>query len=100
MGQVARALDIATVERVTPLALAGERALPVDSLLSPLFPEGLRRGSIVRCEGPASHSLALSLAAGPSQAGSWVATVGLPALGAAAAVELGVAMERLVRIAE
>jgi hypothetical protein len=41
-------------------------------------------------------SLALALAAGPSQAGSWVAAVGLGSLGLLAAADLGVALDRLV----
>jgi hypothetical protein len=43
-------------------------------------------------------SLALAMAAGPTGAGSWVALVGLPALGLAAAAELGLALERVAVI--
>ena len=43
-------------------------------------------------------SLALALAAGASQAGSWVAAVGLGSLGLVAAAELGVALDRLVLV--
>ncbi|MST34224.1 hypothetical protein GHK86_16030, partial [Acidimicrobiaceae bacterium USS-CC1] len=45
-------------------------------------------------------SLALTLAAGPSRAGSWVAAVGVPCLGARAAAELGVDLDRLVLVPE
>ena len=45
-------------------------------------------------------SLALALAAGASQAGSWVAAVGLGSLGLVAAAELGVALDRLVLVAD
>lgn len=86
-------------EHVRPLALAGERILPVHPLLAPLFPDGgLRRGTVVGCEGVASLSLSLALAATASHAGAWTGIVGLPSLGAAAAVELGVAMERVFRV--
>jgi hypothetical protein len=64
---------------------------------------GLRRGSTVAVTSAAgaggATSLALSLVAEASRAGSWVAAVGLPSLGLAAADELGVALERLVLVA-
>jgi hypothetical protein len=86
-------------QRVRPVALAGERTLAVDAALAPLLPDGaLRRGTIVACQGVAAASLALALVAEASRRGSWVGLVGLPALGIAAATELGVATERLVRI--
>ena len=79
--------------RVQPLALAGERRLPVLPPLEPLLPGGgLRRGSVVAVGG--STSLALALLAGASGDGSWCAAVGLPSLGLAAAAELGVVLER------
>jgi len=66
-----------------------------------LLPQGgLRRGSTVATGGGAAMSLALALAAGPSAAGSWLAVVGLPSVGLAAAAELGVALERVFLVAE
>ncbi len=44
-------------------------------------------------------SLALAIAAAVSRQGGWVATVGLPGLGAEAAAELGVALERFPQVA-
>lgn len=86
------------VERAQPLAMAGERRLPVLPALEPLLPSGgLRRGSIVTVGG--STSLALSLLAAASAQGSWCAAVGLPALGLAAAAELGVALDRFPVVA-
>jgi hypothetical protein len=82
--------------RVRPVSLAGERSVPVVPALEAVVPEGVRRGSTVAVGGTAATTLALALAAGPSAAGSWVAAVGLPGLGLAAAAELGVALERLV----
>lgn len=71
--------------------------LPLLSPLDQLFPRGgLSRGSVVEIEG--STWLALALAAGASQAGSWCAVVGLPSLGAAAAEEAGIDLDRLVLV--
>ena len=85
-------------ESARPVSLAGHRMLPVLPALAGLLPgNGLRRGSTVAVSG--STSLALALLAGPSAAGSWCAAVGLPSMGLAAAVELGVAMSRLALVA-
>ena len=85
--------------RTRPLTLARDRCLPVLPALAPLLPEaGLRRGSTVAVTG--SVTLAMALLAGPSAAGSWGAVVGLPSLGAEAAAELGVALERLALVPE
>ncbi|WP_334144329.1 hypothetical protein [Rhabdothermincola sp.] len=88
-------------DRVRPVVLAREQTLPVLPALARLLPDGaLPRGVVVSVGGEAATTLALSLAAGPSAAGSWVAGVGLPALGLAAAAEVGMALERLVLVAE
>src|SRR5690606_20324526 len=84
---------------------ARDRRVPVLPALEPLLPgAGLRRGSTVavgaRPGVTGATSLALALAAGASQAGSWVAAVGLGSLGLVAAAELGVALERLVLVAD
>lgn len=84
--------------RARPLAAAGERLLPVLPPLAGLLPGGgLRRGSTVAVAG--ATSLALALLAAPSAAGSWCAVVGRPSLGALAAAEAGVAVERLALVA-
>ena len=81
------------------MSLARERTLPVLPALVELLPEGgLRRGSRVTVSGDAT-SLALALLAGPSQAGSWCAAVGLPSLGLVAAAEVGIALERFPLVA-
>jgi hypothetical protein len=81
-----------------PVSLARERTLPVLPALADLLPEGgLRRGSTVAVSG--GTSLALALLAGPSQAGSWCAAVGLPSLGLVAAAEVGVSLERFPLVA-
>jgi hypothetical protein len=56
----------------------------------------LSRGSVVAVEG--SLWLALALAAGASQAGSWCAVVGQRDLGAVAAEEAGMDLDRLVLV--
>jgi hypothetical protein len=89
------------VTRVGPVAFARERVMPISAALEPLLPEaGLVRGSIVGCQGDTSMSVALAVVAEASAAGSWLAVVGLPALGLRAASEVGVALERLVMVAQ
>ena len=84
--------------KVRPVAMAGERMLPVLDPFVPLLPDGgLRRGSVVTVAG--STSLALALLSGASAAGSWCAAVGLPSLGVAAAAELGIALDRFPLVA-
>jgi hypothetical protein len=78
---------------------AAERAMPLLPAFGELFPGAqLQRGSVVACEGSAAYTLALLLAAGPVAIGAWVGIAGLPHLGLAAAVEAGVALERLVAV--
>jgi hypothetical protein len=75
----------------------GQRILPVLPELRPLLPgRGLRRGSTVAVQG--STSLLLALLASASEAGSWCAVVGCPALGLAAAAEAGIVLERLALV--
>src|SRR3954451_10084986 len=78
------------------------RVLPVAPELSGLVPSrGLRRGGPVAVatgrEAPASGgtSLLLALLAEASRSGSWCAVVGVPSLGAIAAAESGIALDRL-----
>jgi hypothetical protein len=87
------------VERTRPTALAREQVLPVHPTLGDLLPGGaLQRGTTVSVTGEAATSLALALLAEASIHGSWIAVVGLPTLGLAAAAELGLALERLVLV--
>ena len=81
--------------------VARERTLAVLPVFESLLPGAtLQRGSVVSCEGSAAATLALALAAGPSQAGAWVAVAGFPDIGLAATDELGVVPARLVMVAE
>jgi hypothetical protein len=90
-------MDLAAA--VAPTTLARQRTLPVADPLQPLLPEGgLARGRTVACRGVAATSLTLALAATATEAGAWLAVVDVPWLGVEAAAELGVPLERLVRI--
>jgi len=107
-GAEARLEELAAIaERVRPTVLAGEQVLPVLGALAGLLPGGLRRGSSLAVgagragrPGGGATSLALAVAAGPSAAGSWVAAVGVPSLGLAAAAGYGVDLGRLVLVAD
>lgn len=89
------------VPKIGPVAFARDRVLPVAVPLEPLLPEaGMIRGSIIGCQGPTALSVALALVAGASAAGSWLAVIGIPSFGLRAASEVGIALDRLVMIAE
>ena len=91
----------ALVPKIAPVTFARDRVLPVDPALAPLLPEGgLMRGSIVGCQGPTALSAALGLVAAASAAGSWLAVAGISSLGLRAASELGIALDRLVMVAD
>lgn len=99
-------LQSALAELVRPASRTGEdgahRILPVVPELSGLLPgRGLRRGSTVAvtpAQVAGGTSLVLALLAAASRAGSWCAVVGVPALGALAAAELGIALDRLALV--
>jgi hypothetical protein len=91
--------------QVRPVTLAAERMLPVLPALRSLMPdaEGLRRGTTVSVgggSGTGATSLAMALLAGAVRDGSWAAVAGLPTMGLAAAAGFGVALQRLVLVAE
>jgi hypothetical protein len=86
-------------ERIRPVALAREAVVPVVEALRPLLADvGLIRGSTLTVGGIGATSLALSLLAGPSQSGSWVAIVGLDDLAPAAVLEAGLDGDRVAFI--
>jgi hypothetical protein len=76
---------------------ASERTLPVHPCFVDVLP-ALQRGSTIACTGGAKVSLALGLASGASQEGSWVGVAGLPEIGVCAAADIGLALERLVMV--
>jgi hypothetical protein len=81
-----------------------DRTLPVPESLRILLPaRGLRRGSTVAVMAgwPAvsgGTSLVLALLAEASRSGSWCAVVGIPAFGAVAAADVGIALDRLALV--
>lgn len=91
---------------------AAERTLTVTGAVAGLFAAhaagpadaghagdaALRRGTTIGCHGPSAHALALAVAAGPTQHGSWMACAGCPGLGLQAAAELGVDLRRVVAV--
>jgi len=81
------------ITTLTPPALP---PLPVPDGLRQLLPDGLRRGSTVAVT--SSVSLLLALLGAASAAGAWTAMVGMPAISAEAAVEAGIALDRLAII--
>lgn len=86
-----------TAERIQLTVPADRRLLPVIPELVGLLPwGGLRRGSTLRVVG--STSLTLALVAAAVAQGSWIAVVGVPALGVAAAAETGIPLERLILV--
>jgi hypothetical protein len=100
MAATASAIPASVIERTRPLSLAGERMLAVHPQLADLFPDGgLRRGSVLACEGPVAMSLAFGLVVAASQSGSWAGVVGLPQIGGSAMAELGIALERVFLVA-
>jgi hypothetical protein len=86
---------VAAVEDLAERAGGAAGHLPVHPLLAPLLPwsGGLRRGTTVAATG--GTSLLLALLAGAMSAAGYAGVVGLPSLGAVAAAEQGVPLERL-----
>jgi hypothetical protein len=96
VGATARHLDL------TSAALLDhrDRHLPVSDAWAGILPDGgLVRGRTVAFAGGAAVSLALTLVASATRSGSWLGLVGVPWIGAEAASELGVALERTVSVA-
>ncbi|MDQ1462976.1 MAG: hypothetical protein QOI08_4460 [Actinomycetota bacterium] len=95
----ARAQLRAAATRAAPAVLAGDRLLAVPGLIGELLPAGgIRRGSTVALDGPpgaGSTTVAFLLAAATTSVGEWAAVVDPDGtLGARAAAEMGVALER------
>ena len=73
--------------------------MPLADALLPLFDEGgLVRGRVISCTGVASLSIASVVVRDALVAGSWMAVVDVDSFGADAACELGIPLERVVRI--
>jgi len=86
-------------ERVKPVVLARERTMPVAAAYEALLPDdGLVRGRVMSCHGAAATTLAFGLVRDAVIAGAWMAVVDVPTFGADAAAEVGVPLERVVRV--
>lgn len=86
-------------ERVAPITLARGRTLPVVESLHSIFPDqGLVRGRVLSCRGAGASSVAFSVASAALAGGAWMAIVDVDTFGADAAAELGVPLERVVRV--
>ena len=85
-------------ERVRPVVLARDRALSVAPAFDQLLPDGLVRGQVVSCHGAAQRSTAFALVRDSLVAGGWMAVIDVATFGTDAAAELGVPLERVVRI--
>ncbi len=79
-----------------PTVRADESSIDVSAALSSLLPGGLQRGITTRVVGDAARSLLFALVAAPTQAGMWIAVIGVDDLGLGATRGLGVALERMV----
>ena len=74
-------------------------SLPVAKALQPIVPDGvLVRGRTVLCSGDAAMSTALLAVSAATQAGSWLASVGMSDFGLMSACEQGVALQRTVLV--
>lgn len=100
VGAGDRSALAALAVRSRPVTGAESRLVEVPAPLASLFPEGgIRKGATVAVDSaPGGGSLALALAASVTSGGGWVAAVGLPSLGLAAADELGVDLRRLALV--
>jgi len=101
----ARARLHAVAARTRPFVAAGDRRLPVGGPIGALLPAGgVQRGSTIAVggtPGSGSTTVALTLAAAATSAGEWAAIVdpagssGRGTIGARAAAEVGVELDRL-----
>jgi hypothetical protein len=100
-GRASRAATFAQVRRAGEAAAADWAAagtLPAPEELASLLPSvGLRRGTTVSVTGSASLLLAM-IAVAMTGTDLWSAVVGVPRLGAVAAAEMGVPLDRLALV--
>ncbi len=91
------ALSAEIRQRIQPVTLSGQKVLPVPEILQPLFPwSGVQRGTSLGVSGHGSWALAMAILADALGAEGWLAVVGAPNLGLAAAAEFGVRLDRVL----
>ncbi len=87
------------INKIQPVTLAGQRIMPVPEVLAPLFPwGGLQRGTSLGVAGHGAWTLSLALMAEALGEEGWLAVVGVPDLGLAAAADLGVRLDRVLLV--
>ncbi len=72
--------------------------MPVAHPFDRLLPDGLMRGQVVSCRGSGARSVAFGLVSTALAEGAWMAVIDVPTFGTDAAAELGVPLERVVRV--
>ncbi|MFR9804310.1 hypothetical protein ACL02T_18775 [Pseudonocardia sp. RS010] len=99
-GLLRRVEGRSSAARPVPTPGDDGRILPVVAPLAPLLPGGgLRRGSTVSVPtSSGATSLLFGLLAQASAEGAWAGVVGAPGLGAVAAAEAGIRLERLALV--
>lgn len=91
------ALSAEIMQRIQPVTLSGQKVLPVPEAVRSLFPwGGVQRGTSVSVAGNGGWALAMAVMAEALGAEGWLAVVGVPDLGLAAAAEFGVRLDRVL----
>jgi len=87
------------VTTLSSAALRADRTLRVPEPIAELLGRpGLARGQIVACTGTAGTSLAFALVTCAVAEGAWLAVVDVPWVGLDAVADLGIPLERIVRV--
>lgn len=91
------ALNPDIIQRIKPVTLSGQRTMPVPELLTPLFPwGGVQRGTSVSVSGHGGWALAMAIMTEALGSEGWLALVGVPDFGLAAAAGFGVRLDRVL----
>ncbi|WP_206155730.1 hypothetical protein [Cellulomonas taurus] len=93
----AAASTVASTVHHGSVLLTDRPPLPAPPALTPLLPDGLRRGSTIAVLGSTSLVLAM-IAAACTTREAWAAVVGQPSIGLLAAQEAGVGLDRLALV--
>jgi hypothetical protein len=72
--------------------------MPVAEPFRELLPDGMVRGQVMSCGGEGARSLAFGVVREALASGAWMAVVDVSTFGTDAAAELGIPLERVVRV--
>lgn len=75
-----------------------DSALPLSEAYAEVLPNGLLRGQVVACQGPAAYSIALGLISRAVAVGSWFAMVDLEEVSPEALIEFDIPLHRVVGV--